>query len=68
LVACSKFFVRDRHAIRPLQTGIHAGLIERLPGFAPVVLRRVLANHASRDGYLLALIHGRGDRRYDLDS
>ena len=32
-----------------------------------MLLRRALANHTRRDGYLLALIHGRGDRRYDLD-
>ena len=31
------------------------------------LLRRALANHTDRDGYRLALIHGRGDRRYDLD-
>jgi len=31
------------------------------------LLRRALANHTGRDGYLLALVHGRGDRRYDLD-
>ena len=32
-----------------------------------MLLRRALANHTRRDGYLLALIQGRGDRRYDLD-
>jgi translation initiation factor IF-2 len=32
-----------------------------------VLLRRALANHTRRDGYLLALLHHRGDRRYDLD-
>ena len=47
--------------------GILADVIERMPGFDPVVLRRVLANHTRRDGYLLALLHHRGDRRYDLD-
>ena len=30
-------------------------------------MRRALANHTDRDGYRLALIHHRGDRRYDLD-
>ena len=30
-------------------------------------MRRALANHTRRDGYLLALLHHRGDRRYDLD-
>ena len=33
----------------------------------PVLLRRALAHHTSRDGYLLALLHHRGDRRYNLD-
>jgi sRNA-binding protein len=60
-------FPRDYDAIRPLKTGILADVIARMPGFDPGVLRRALANHTSRDGYLLALIHGRGDRRYDLD-
>ena len=53
--------------LRPLKIGILADLIARLPGFDPTALRRALANHTSRDGYLLALLHGRGDRRYDLD-
>ena len=60
-------FPKDYDAIRPLKLGIHADLIARAPDLDPVLLRRALANHASRDGYLLALIHGRGDRRYDLD-
>ena len=60
-------FPKDYDAIRPLKIGILADAIARMPGFDPVVLRRALANHTSRDGYLLALIHGRGDRRYDLD-
>ena len=46
--------------LRPLKIGILADLIERLPGFDLTALRRALANHASRDGYLLALLHGRG--------
>ena len=62
-----KAFPKDYDAIRPLKIGILADAIARMPGFDPVVLRRALANHTSRDGYLLALIHGRGDRRYDLD-
>lgn len=60
-------FPQDYDAIRPLKVGILADVIERLPGIDPGLLRRALANHTSRDGYLLALIHGRGDRRYDLD-
>jgi sRNA-binding protein len=60
-------FPKDYDAIRPLKLGIHADLIARAPDLDPVLLRRALANHAQRDGYLLALIHGRGDRRYDLD-
>ena len=43
-------------------------MIEQMPDFDPGLLRRALANHTSQDSYLLALIHGRGDRRYDLDS
>ena len=60
-------FPKDYDAIRPLKTGIHADLIKLLPEVDPALLRRVLANHTRRDGYLLALVHGRGDRRYDLD-
>lgn len=60
-------FPKDYDAIRPLKLGIHADLIARAPDLDPVLLRRALANHAQRDGYWLALIHGRGDRRYDLD-
>ncbi|MBK8751711.1 MAG: hypothetical protein IPL99_08700 [Candidatus Competibacteraceae bacterium] len=62
-----KAFPKDYDAIRPLKTGIHADLIQRLPEVDPGLLRRALANHTDRDGYRLALIHGRGDRRYDLD-
>ncbi len=60
-------FPKDYDAIRPLKTGIHADLIRLLPDVDPALLRRALANHTGRDGYLLALVHGRGDRRYDLD-
>ena len=60
-------FPKDYDAIRPLKIDIHADLIRRLPDFDHTLLRRALANHTQRDGYLLALIHGRGDRRYDLD-
>ena len=60
-------FPEDYDAIRPLKTGILADLVARLPDVPPSRLRRALANHTGRDGYLLALVHGRGDRRYDLD-
>lgn len=53
--------------IAPLKTGILADLAQRLPDVDPTLLRRALANHTGRDGYLLALIHRRGDRRYDLE-
>ncbi|MEI2804511.1 MAG: ProQ/FINO family protein [Albidovulum sp.] len=62
-----KAFPKDYDAIRPLKTGIHADLIKLLPDVDHALLRRALANHTQRDGYLLALVHGRGDRRYDLD-
>ncbi len=62
-----KAFPKNYDDIRPLKTGIHADLIKLLPDVDPALLRRALANHTSRDGYLLALVHGRGDRRYDLD-
>jgi len=60
-------FPKNYDQILPLKTGIHADLVERLPDISPTLLRRALANHTSRAGYLLALIHHRGDRRYDLD-
>ena len=60
-------FPQDYDAIRPLKVGILADLIQRAPDLDPVLLRRTLANHTRRDGYLLALLHHRGDRRYDLD-
>ena len=60
-------FPKDYDAIRPLKIDVHADLIARAPDLDPILLRRALANHTQRDGYLLALIHGRGDRRYDLD-
>ena len=60
-------FPKDYDALRPLKLGIHADILHRWPEVDPVLLRRALANHTGRDGYLLALLHGRGDRRYDLD-
>jgi len=62
-----KVFPSDYDAIKPLATGIQDALRQRLPEVDVDLLRRALANHTQRDGYLLALIHGRGDRRYDLD-
>ena len=62
-----KAFPEDYDALRPLKIDVHAELIARAPDLDPALLRRALANHTGRDGYLLALIHGRGDRRYDLD-
>jgi len=62
-----KAFPKDYDAIRPLKIDIHADLIKRLPDVDHALLHRALANHTGRDGYLLALVHGRGDRRYDLD-
>lgn len=38
-----------------------------MPGFDAAMLRRALANHTSRDGYWLALLHGQGDHCYDLN-
>ena len=62
-----KAFPKNYDDIRPLKLDIHADLIKLLPDIDPALLRRALANHTGRDGYLLALVHGRGDRRYDLD-
>jgi ProP effector len=62
-----KAFPKNYDDIRPLKLDIHADLIKLLPEVDPALLRRALANHTQRDGYLLALVHGRGDRRYDLD-
>ena len=60
-------FPKDYDALRPLKLGIHTDILQRWPEVDPVLLRRALANHTRRDGYLLALLHHRGDRRYDLD-
>ena len=62
-----KAFPKDYDALRPLKLGIHADVLQRWPEVDPVLLRRALAHHTRRDGYLLALLHHRGDRRYDLD-
>ena len=61
-----KAFPKDYDQIRPLKTGIHADLVRHLPEIDTTLLRRTLANHTARDGYLLALIHHRGNHRYDL--
>ncbi len=62
-----KAFPKDYDAIRPLKINVYADLITRAPDLDPILLRRALANHTQRDGYWLALIHGQGNRRYDLD-
>ena len=62
-----KTFPKNYDLIVPLKTGVLADLTQRLPDVNPTLLRRALANHTARDGYLLALIHHRGDRRYDLE-
>lgn len=62
-----KAFPKNYDLIVPLKTGVLADLSQRLPEVDPTLLRRALANHTARDGYLLALIHHRGDRRYDLE-
>ncbi|NMQ21149.1 hypothetical protein E4P82_19280 [Candidatus Competibacter phosphatis] len=53
-------FPKHYDDLRPLKIGILADVIKQLPDVDPTALRRALANHTSRDGYLLALIHGRG--------
>ena len=60
-------FPKNYDDFRPLKIGILTNLIIRLPDVDPTALRRALVNHTSRDGYLLTLIHGRGDYRYDLN-
>ena len=60
-------FPKHYDDLRPLKMGILADLVARLPEIDPRMLGRVLANHTSRDGYLLALVHRRGDMRYNLD-
>ena len=58
-------------AILPLKldidVDIRARLIQQGEPVDPDLLRRVLANHTGRAGYLLALIHRRDGRRHDLD-
>ena len=55
----------------PLKLGIETDILARLLARGepaePDLLRRVLANHTGRAGYLLALLHRPGARRYDLD-
>ena len=66
-----KVFPKDYDAILPLKRDIDADIRDRLLALGepvdPDLLRRVLANHTGRAGYLLALIHRRDGRRYDLD-
>ncbi len=66
-----KAFPKDYDAILPLKLDIDVDIRERLiqqgEPVDPDLLRRVLANHTGRAGYLLALIHRRDGRRHDLD-
>ncbi len=66
-----KAFPKDYDAILPLKLGIEADILLRLAEAGepvdPDLLRQVLANHTGRAGYLLALIHRRDGRRFDLD-
>ena len=66
-----KAFPKDYDAILPLKLGIEADILMRLAEVGEPVdsdlVRRVLANHVGRAGYLLALIHRRDGWRYDLD-
>ena len=64
-------FPQDYDTLLPLKLDIEADLRERLIALGepvdPDLLRRVLANHTGRAGYLLALLHRPDGRRYDLD-
>ncbi len=64
-------FPQDYDTLLPLKLDIEADLRERLSALGepvdPDLLRRVLANHTGRAGYLLALLHRPDGRRYDLD-
>ena len=66
-----KAFPKDYDAILPLKRDIDADIRARLVARGepvdPDLLRQVLANHTGRAGYLLALIHRRDGRRFDLD-
>ncbi|MCP5426564.1 MAG: hypothetical protein H6970_16075 [Gammaproteobacteria bacterium] len=63
-----KAFPRDYDRIIPLKVDIYADLIKRLgDAVDPALLQRVLANHTDRAGYLLAILHHKGDQRFDLD-
>ena len=59
-------FPKDYNAIQPLKIGIAADLLLRLGDTVDrKLLNCVLANQTSRDGYLLAVLHG--DVRIDLN-
>ena len=66
-----KAFPQDYDAILPLKLDIDVDIRERLihqgEPVDPDLLRRVLANHTGRAGYLLAVLHRPGGLRYDLD-
>ena len=57
-----KAFPKNYDPIIPPRVGILADLTRRLPNADPDPLRRPLANHTTRDGYLLALAHHCSDR------
>lgn len=66
-----KAFPADYDALLPLKLDVERDLLARLVALGEPVeadlLRKVLANHTGRAGYLLALLHRPGGHRYDLD-
>ena len=64
-------FPSTYNALLPLKLGIEADILAQLEKRGervdPSILRRVLANHTGRAGYLLALIHRRDRQRFDLE-
>ena len=58
-------------ALLPLKLDIERDILARLVALGEPaeadLLRKVLANHVGRAGYLLSLLHRPGHRRYDLD-
>lgn len=51
---------------KPLAIGIDKTLVELLPQFDPVLIKRVLSNHCRRPRYLKAL--SQGGKRFGLDN
>jgi len=66
-----KAFPKNYDDLLPLKRDIETDILRRLIAQGepvdPDLLRRVLANHTGRAGYLLALLHRRDGRRFDLD-